>query len=150
MNCMKWVFGPCCCGCAYRGNDWQTADRKRLGPSLLAFFRQAMDFIHHLEMHHGIEEQHIFPVLQRKMPDFAKGAKHRNSHKGIHEGLDRLEALIKDYRNDPKTYSPVEFRACLDSFRDVLFSHLDEEVADLQGENLKKFCTLAEVQRLPM
>ncbi|KZO90103.1 hypothetical protein CALVIDRAFT_569366 [Calocera viscosa TUFC12733] len=125
---------------------YETADRKRVGPSLLAFFREAMDLVRYLEMHHTIEEVHIFPILQKKMPNFGKGAKHRNSHKG----LDRLETLINRYRDEPSTYSPIEFRACLDSFREILFTHLDEEVEDLRGDNLKKFYTLAEVQRLPM
>ncbi|KZT51894.1 hypothetical protein CALCODRAFT_502976 [Calocera cornea HHB12733] len=129
---------------------YETADRKRLGPSLFAFFRQAMDLVRQLEMHHSIEEAHIFPILQKKMPNFGKDEKHRNSHKGIHEGLDRLETLITRFRDQPSTYSPIELRACLDSFREVLFTHLDEEVEDLRGENLKKYYTLAEVQRLPM
>lgn len=32
--------------------------------------------------------------------------------------------------------------------REVLMRHLDEEVADLQGENLRKYWTLEEVERI--
>ena len=32
--------------------------------------------------------------------------------------------------------------------REVLMRHLDEEVADLQGENLKKYWTLEEVDKI--
>jgi len=39
-------------------------------------------------------------------------------------------------------------RVCLDSFREVLFKHLDEEVADLLGENLRKYWTLEVVERI--
>ena len=44
-------------------------------------------------------------------------------------GLDDLADLIKKYSKEPSSYSPDEMRACLDGFRDVLFSHLDEEVS---------------------
>ena len=43
---------------------------------------------------------------------------------------------------------------CADSshhfYRDVLMRHLDEEVADLSGENLKKYFTLEELDKIPM
>lgn len=41
-------------------------------------------------------------------------------------------------------------RACLDGFREVLFTHLDEEVKDLEGENLKKYFSLEELESIPM
>lgn len=43
-------------------------------------------------------------------------------------GLDRLTELVKTYRREPSTYSPTALRECLDSFREVLFNHLDQEV----------------------
>jgi hypothetical protein len=43
-------------------------------------------------------------------------------------GLDDLAALVHKYTQEPSSYSPTEMRACLDGFKDVLFSHLDEEV----------------------
>lgn len=66
-------------------------------------------------------------------------------------GLDRYNALLEKYSETPNTYSPDELRACLDSFRDVLFRHLDEEVEDLKGESLKKAgWTLTELRQIPM
>ena len=83
------------------------------------------------------------------MPQFSKDkdGEHLESHKGIHDGeielprvnstlpltsfgvgLDRLEALLNKWYTEPSTYSPEELRACLDSFRQVLFDHLDAEV----------------------
>ncbi|KAF7964966.1 hypothetical protein HWV62_1300 [Athelia sp. TMB] len=130
----------------------------KYGLSLPRFLRQASDMISHLNTHHSIEEAYIFPKLAVKMPAF-KG-EHLKSHKGIHKGLDeydllhadilplKLEILIKKYKDDPTSYDPTELRACLDGFREVLFRHLDEEVADLQGENLRKYFTLAEVERI--
>jgi hypothetical protein len=38
----------------------------------------------------------------------------------------------------------------MDSFKDVLFNHLDEEVHDLGKESMLRYWTLAEVRRLPI
>lgn len=53
-------------------------------------------------------------------------------------GLDKLTDLISKYRKDPTSYSPTEMRACLDSFREVLFRHLDEEVG--YGRLVPHYC----------
>lgn len=45
-------------------------------------------------------------------------------------GLLDLEKLVKKWTEAPSTYSPTEMRACLDTFREVLFHHLDQEVGD--------------------
>ena len=44
-------------------------------------------------------------------------------------GLDALGALLQKWKTDPKEYSPEDMKACLDSWREVLFRHLDEEVS---------------------
>jgi len=44
------------------------------------------------------------------------------------KGLEKLSNLIEKWKSDPKTYSPVGMRSCLDDFQPVLFQHLDEEV----------------------
>jgi len=120
------------------------------GLTLQQYLRQALEFRHHLEMHHDIEERYIFPVLAQRMAAFADNQKHRNAHRLIHEGLDRLSTLIARYQNEPVIYSPVDVRDCLNSFRDVLVSHLAEEEKDLSGENMKQYYTLEEVDRLPL
>jgi len=116
------------------------------GLSLAGYLRVAQDLKKSLTMHHTIEERFIFPTLALRMPQF-KG-EHLESHKGIHDGLDQLDALLTRYKSNPSSYSPTDMRACLDSWREVLFRHLDEEVADLRGENLRKYWTLQEVERL--
>jgi len=120
------------------------------GMSLSQYLRQASEFRSHLEMHHNIEERYIFPVLAQRMSVFGDNAKHRNAHAIIHEGMNRLSALVGRYQRDPTIYSPVEIRDCLDSFKEVLVSHLAEEEKDLSGENMKQYYTLEEVDRLPM
>ncbi|KAF9475759.1 hypothetical protein BDN70DRAFT_219290 [Pholiota conissans] len=120
--------------------------------SLARYLEMAKSLSQHLTMHHTIEERYIFPELAKFMPKFGNTneGEHLESHRGIHEGLENLDILIAKWKKDPSTYSPTEMRACLDGFREVLFHHLDEEVADLRGENLKKYMTLADVDAMPM
>ncbi|KAF8893791.1 hypothetical protein BD779DRAFT_1503431 [Infundibulicybe gibba] len=118
------------------------------GLSLPMYLESAKRLNAHLTLHHTVEEQHFFPVLAKRMPNFGSGEDHIESHRKIHKGLDDLEALVKKFQSDPTSYRPSEMRNCLDSFRTVLFKHLDDEVADLSGENLKKYWTLEEVDKL--
>jgi len=120
------------------------------GMSLRLYLRKADELCEYLTLHHTIEERRIFPVLAKKMPEFRSNQAHIKSHQGIHKGLDALEALLKKWKADPKEYSPEDMKACLDSWREVLFVHLDEEVRDLSGENMKKYWTLQELERIPM
>ncbi|KAJ7703144.1 hemerythrin HHE cation binding domain-containing protein [Mycena rosella] len=122
------------------------------GLSLGLYLEMAKRLNSHLTMHHTIEERHIFPILAKRMPQFSTEteAAHIDSHKGIHTGLDELATLVVKFKTQPSSYSPAEMRACLDGFREVLFSHLDEEVSDLRGENMKKYWTLEELESIPM
>ncbi|PAV18412.1 hypothetical protein PNOK_0525400 [Pyrrhoderma noxium] len=120
------------------------------GMTLQMYLREAEALKKHLEGHHTIEERYIFPELAKKMPSFAMDEQHLKSHEGIHDGLVRLSSLIHEFKENPSTYSPQRMRDCLDSFRDVLMKHLDEEVADLQPDNLKKYWTLEELERIPI
>ncbi|CAE6416412.1 unnamed protein product [Rhizoctonia solani] len=117
---------------------------------LPAYLRMVMEFHDHLDAHHSIEETYVFPVLAQKMPSFAENEQHKKSHKVIHAGLDKLKDLATSWKSEPTTFSPAILRSCLDEFKTPLFNHLSEEVRDLSGENLKKYYTLEEVDRLPM
>ncbi|KAI0958636.1 hypothetical protein AcV7_004395 [Taiwanofungus camphoratus] len=127
------------------------------GMSLQTYLRMANQLVRHLTAHHTIEEEYIFPVLAKRMPGFGTGERHLKSHEAIHDGiylslsgnlcanncallltlwfqllllgLDKLSALIRRWTMNPSTYSPTEMMACLDSWREVLFKHLDEEVS---------------------
>ncbi|KAK7692743.1 hypothetical protein QCA50_004376 [Cerrena zonata] len=120
------------------------------GLSLGLYLRQAEQLQRQLTLHHTIEERHIFPILAKRMPSFRNDEAHIKSHHGIHEGLDKLAQLLHKWKVEPSAYSPQEMRESLDSWREVLFKHLDEEVNDLSGENMKKYWTLEEMDILPM
>lgn len=81
-------------------------------------------------------------------------------HQQIHDGLDRYDAALADFRKAPSTYSPAQLRAVMDSFRDVLFlrtstclsrsltsSDLDEEVKTLGADSIRRYYTLDECAR---
>lgn len=44
-------------------------------------------------------------------------------------GLDKLGTLLTKWSSDPSSYAPEDMKECLDSWRAVLFKHLDEEVS---------------------
>ncbi|KAF7315619.1 Hemerythrin domain-containing protein [Mycena indigotica] len=135
-------------------NLYELADGSwtKRGMSLSLYLDKARQLNQHLTMHHTIEERHIFPILATKMPQFSTETDdgHLESHRGIHQGLDQLATLVSKFKKEPSTYSPDEMRACLDGFREVLFRHLDQEVSDLQGENMKKYWTLKELDLIPI
>ncbi|WVF72681.1 hypothetical protein IAT40_007499 [Kwoniella sp. CBS 6097] len=124
------------------------------GMSLPRFLREAQQLYSHLDMHHRIET-YIFPVLAKKMPQFAHGKResgeHLKKHKGIHDGLEKYDQFLRDSLEDASHYDAKKLRTIMDGFRDVLFSHLDEEVKDLGAESMKAAgWTLDELRRIPM
>lgn len=128
---------------------------KKRGQNLQRFLREAEQLAHHLDMHHRIEEAYIFPLLAKKMPQFKDGGRdkgaHIKAHKGIHDGLERYQAYINSCKADPDNYDGEKLRSIMDSFHDVLFNHLDEEVEDLGAASVQKAgFTLDELKRFPM
>jgi len=112
----------------------------------------AFGLYRHLDSHHSIEEYihnskipdyraYIFPVLAERMPQFAKTGDHLKEHEEIHKGLDEYVAYIRKCRKDPKQWSADKMRTIMDSFRGVLFKHLDHEVKSLSAEEMKKVGT---------
>ncbi|WVW85747.1 hypothetical protein I302_107785 [Kwoniella bestiolae CBS 10118] len=124
------------------------------GLSLPRFLREAQQLYTHLDMHHRIET-YIFPVLAKKMPQFKEGAResgeHLKKHKGIHDGLEKYDAFLRNSLENQSEYNPGKLREIMDGFKEVLFTHLDEEVKDLGAESMKKAgWTLDELRRIPM
>jgi len=65
-------------------------------------------------------------------------------------GLETYLLLIKKYTSDPSTYNPYELRTNMDSWRKVLFTHLDDEVKDLGWESMYEAgFTLEEIRAFP-
>lgn len=118
--------------------------------SIRAFLAAGDQFVHHLTIHHGIEEQHIFPVLAKKMPAFRKELELLTQHKQIHAGLDQFEEYLADVRSGKRDLVYGDMKAVMDTFGTVLWTHLDDEVRQLGAENMRRYWTIDEIKRIPM
>ena len=127
-----------------------SSGKRPAGMSIRAFLNTADQFCHHLTLHHTIEEQHIFPVLAKKMPAFKKELELLSQHKEIHNGLDKFEDYMKKCRSGEKELRLGEVKEVMDTFGEVLWQHLDDEVNQLKAENMRKYWTVDEMRRMPM
>jgi hemerythrin-like domain-containing protein len=120
------------------------------GMSIRSFLNVGEEFCHHLTIHHTFEEQHIFPVLARKMPAFKKELQLLTQHKQIHEGLEKFESYLRECRSGERELRLEEMREVMEGFGKVLWEHLDEEVKELRAENMRKYWSVEEMRRWPM
>jgi hypothetical protein len=116
----------------------------------IIYFLLTRIHLDHLTVHHTIEEQHIFPVLAKKMPAFKKELDLLTQHKQIHVGLDKLEKYLEECESGERELRMTELKEILDSFGKVLWQHLDDEVKELEAENMRKYWSLEEMRRIPM
>ncbi|KAK5107380.1 hypothetical protein LTR62_001323 [Meristemomyces frigidus] len=127
-----------------------TSSKRPPGMSIRTFLSTAAQFCQQLTFHHTIEEQHIFPILARKMPAFQKELQLLTQHKEIHKGLDELEKYLGECRSGERELRLEEMGRIMDSFGKVLWTHLDEEVYELRAENMRRFWTPEEMRRIPI
>ncbi|KAL8659217.1 MAG: hypothetical protein Q9226_000555 [Calogaya cf. arnoldii] len=120
------------------------------GMSIKQFVNGGLQFCEHLHVHHSIEEMHIFPVLARKMPAFRQELELLTQHKQIHAGLDQFQAYLEACASGERELRMTELKALMDRFGTVLWTHLDDEVAQLGAENMRKYWTPAEMKSMPM
>jgi hemerythrin-like domain-containing protein len=130
-----------------------TNNKRPSSLSLKQFINAGLQFCSHLTTHHGIEEQYIFPMLAAKMPEFKAGpnaAELLRQHKEIHRGLDGFEEYLKKCRNGETELDLKTLKLKMDTWGEVLWKHLDQEVKTLGAENMRKYWTLEEMRRMPM
>lgn len=127
-------------------SDACRANKRPRNMTMRQFIRLGQDFCRHLSMHHGIEETYVFPRLAVRMPKFRKELELLTQHKQIHAGVDRLEAYLDGCLDGTRELRLDELGEILDSFGDVLWEHLDEEVKELGAENMRKYWSLKEIR----
>lgn len=132
-----------------------TTNKRPAGLSIRSFIAQGLQFVSQLELHHGIEEQHIFPILARKMSEFRQGkgngaAELLRQHKEIHKGMDLLQGYLQDCQSGEKDLDMPTLKTKMESWGGVLWKHLDQEVETLGAENMRKYWTIEEIRRIPM
>jgi hypothetical protein len=84
------------------------------------------------------------------MPAFQKELELLTQHKQIHAGLEKLEDYVHRCRTGESELQMKELKAIMDTFGDVLWTHLDDEVEQLSAERMRKYWTPQEMARLPM
>ncbi|KAH6684218.1 hypothetical protein B0J14DRAFT_466340 [Halenospora varia] len=125
-------------------------NRRPPSMSLKAFLSTGLSFCHHLTAHHSIEEQHIFPILRRKMPEFQNTAELLRQHKDIHKGMDAFEEYLDSVKCGERELELSVMKEKMDCWGEVLWQHLDQEVRTLGAENMRKYWTVEEMRRMPM
>jgi hemerythrin-like domain-containing protein len=118
--------------------------------SLRSFLQACDNFAQHLMTHHTIEERHVFPILAKRMPAFRKELELLTQHKEIHNGLEKFKAYIAECWAGERELRFAEMREKMDTFKNVLWENLDEEVQELRAENMRKCWTLDEMRGMPM
>ncbi|KFA52869.1 hypothetical protein S40293_00902 [Stachybotrys chartarum IBT 40293] len=130
---------------------WKTAttgERPR-GKSLTRFLDDGIHFTEALEMHHNIEETLLFPQLAKRMVEFS----HDNGelvaqHKVIHRGLEGLQAYLKGCRKGKIDFEAKVLKQKMESWGEVLWTHMDDEVKTLGANNVSKYWSKAEFSRI--
>ena len=123
-------------------------NRRPAGMSIRQFLSMGLDFCHHLETHHMIEEHYFFPELAVKMPLFRQREHLLSQHAQIHAGLEGFEKYLMDCRRGERELRMEEMKELMDKFGKVLWAHLDDEVEQLGAENMRKFWTREEMDRI--
>jgi hypothetical protein len=141
--------------------------RKRpAGMSIRQFLDEGLQFISFLTAHHSIEESYVFPMLAKRMPEFQPPAKKNSGaaaskgsvkaaqliqqHREIHSGMDAFEDYVRRCRSGETELEMTVLKAQMDSWGKVLWQHLDEEVAALGAENMRKYWSLEDMRRMRM
>ena len=86
-----------------------------------------------LNMHHNIEEQRMFPDLERRASGFvAVVAKLRAEHAVVHELLERLAAASQQIMDAPDPDGFTQLRAIFAALHGVVASHFKYEETALE------------------
>lgn len=96
----------------------------------------------HIINHHNDTEELIFIPWASTKLDFLK---EHEQHEALHGKIDRIHEYLEEALKDVKKFDDRAFSAMLDEVKEPLYTHLDEEVADLAPERMKVF-TAAEIQ----
>lgn len=120
------------------------------------FLNTGLSLVRYLTAHHNIEETYLYPILARKMPSFRAAVSGRpectlvKQHRAIHDGMDEFEAYLKACRSGEAKLDLSVLKGKMDAWKEVLFTHLDDEVKELGAENMRRYWTVNEVKAIPV
>jgi iron-sulfur cluster repair protein YtfE (RIC family) len=133
---------------------------------LSQMMRTSLQLCNHLDTHHMIEETYIFPLLAKKMTQFAPSSQHTKEHDVMHATLEKLQTYsrgvlgrLQDSQGSveagtawPKdVYDSEKFSTLVDDLAQALFPHLAAEEESLSPASLRKAgFTAEELSRIPL
>lgn len=118
------------------------------GVSMRGFISAGLQLCQHINVHHAIEEQHIFPELAERMPMFKENEFLKKQHEEIHEGIEKTQAYLEACQYGERELRMSELKDIMDSYGKVLWEHLDAEVHTLGAETMRKYWTKEEILRM--
>lgn len=118
------------------------------GMSIRDFINAGLQLCEHLELHHIIEEQYIFPDLAKRAPGFEHDGLLLEQHHQIHDGLEKMRVYLRACKTGRQELRLSELKAVMDTYGPVLWTHLDEEVKMLGAENVRKYWTKDEIMAM--
>ncbi|KAI5920446.1 hypothetical protein F4810DRAFT_682613 [Camillea tinctor] len=80
----------------------------------------------------------------------AQAAELLQQHKEIHAGMEGMQSYLRACRSGETELEMSVLREQMDTWGGVLWKHLDQEVATLGAENMRKYWTIEEIRRIPM
>ncbi|KAF7542622.1 hypothetical protein G7046_g10137 [Stylonectria norvegica] len=126
-----------------------TTRKRPQGMTLKQLLDEGLSFAHYLTMHHGIEERYFFPILAKKMPEFQIGtAQLLAQHEEIHAGLEGFEAYLKACQAREVDFEFGVLHSKMEPWEKVLWTHLDQEVKTLGANNMRRYWTKDEMNKL--
>lgn len=87
------------------------------------------------------------------MPEFQNGknaAELLRQHKEIHIGMEKLGEYLQRCRSGETELELRVLKGIMDTWGEVLWKHLDQEVKTLGAENMRRYWSKEEMRRMPM
>jgi len=71
-------------------------------------------------------------------------------HEEIHKGMDVFEEYLKKCKSGETELELAVLKEKMDTWGEVLFQHLDDEVRELEADVMRRYWTLAEIKAIPI
>lgn len=122
-----------------------TTGTRPAGLSMRQYISYGLQLCRSLTIHHTIEEEYVFPELAQRMPIFGDKDLLITQHQALHVGLVKMEAYLRECLSGEKELRMEEMKTIMGSFGDVLWTHLDLEVKQLQADSMRRYWTKEEI-----
>jgi hemerythrin-like domain-containing protein len=113
--------------------------------SLRESLNLGLQFCSNLAKHHEAEENNLFLYLGSRMPAFKE--LFPSQYKKLYKSFKELDNYLNKCK-DGEELNLEKVKEIMDGFGKELWSHMDEEVAVLRADNMRKFWGVEEIWRM--